>query len=408
MQKVISISCTILLFIGVVVLHVLNWSIEGDRISSSHYYPALYILLIVYVLRFHSLGLRKEYKYVFCLLLLSIIVLLFQKVVRNSSASNLLMHSIALPALYGFYFMQKQIVPYRGSVKNTLLSIYVLNCLIAIVERLRLIAFFPTSLVFSSIDFSMLQTGDKGLFRSCALLGHPLTNALITSIVMVFILLDPMCKPWKRYILYALGVFSLLCFNARGALLISGLFLSFYILKEIAVTKNTVAQKLLLLSGAILGILIIIGLFEQGYGGRFFEYDVDEDGSILARINVLSIFSKIDMSMFFLGVDGLQSFSLRYLGSLHIENWLILSILSIGILPTFLTILFFIPIFSIFLKPYPIIKRCFYLGVFLGVASTNNSLACGVPAIATFFVCCFAFHVNTEKYESHKIYSKQN
>ena len=231
------------------------------------------------------------------------------------------------------------------------------------------------------------------LFRSNALLGHPLTNALITSIIMGFILTSNI-KTIRKYILYMLGFVALMCFNARGAILLSGLSFIAYIFNAIFQKGIKTSTKVATILFVLISITIIFTMFNEGYGGRFFENDISEDSSILARIEVWSIFSKCSFNDILWGTPDVTKLAMKTLGHMHIENWLILSILLAGIIITIPSILFFIPIFRKSLKEYNKFEKLFLIGICLSIASTNNSLACGIPALSIFFVSSFAFKKN--------------
>ena len=125
------------------------------------------------------------------------------------------------------------------------------------------------------------------------------------------------------------------------------------------------------------------------------------DVSIMARIYVWSIFPNLSLGSLIFGVNGneITYLAIKILGIVHIENWLILLILNIGILMTIFVLLLFIPIFKKSLYSFSNIQKFLLLGICLGIASTNNSLACGVPAISLFLVSSYAFsskHLNIQ------------
>ena len=90
------------------------------------------------------------------------------------------------------------------------LSFYILECSLAIIERI-----FSTNLPILRVGESLwkgIDTAEDSSFRSEALLGHPLQNALIVISAMSFILVSKLSINWK-FGLWGLGFLALLCFN---------------------------------------------------------------------------------------------------------------------------------------------------------------------------------------------------
>ena len=396
-MQLISYIVTVLLFMGPCVLAYLGWQVEGKNVGFiTSFYPSFYLLLFAhFYCLYRSKKYREENKSITWLFVICCVCYIFFKILFGRDIPRMvLFNSIVLPAMYGSFFTYFSTVRHRLKIQRLIIVFYVINSLLALIERLTMQIFFPLDLAYTSFDFFIEE--DFNLFRSCALLGHPLSNALITAIIMGFILISELKNSYK-YTLYMLGFVALMCFNARGSMLMSGLSFVVYIIYNLSRNKVKASTKLNLAILVFICIITVLALFEAGYGGRFFEHDdVSKDGSIMARIYVWLMLSNLDLSSFLLGINGdeIQRLAIRTMGMIHVENWLILFILNMGIILTILVILFLIPIFRKSLRHYTLFQALFVLGVCFGVASTNNSLACGVPAISTFMVCAYAFIYN--------------
>lgn len=402
-MQLISYIVVVLIFMGPCVLAYLGWQVEGKNVSFvTSFYPSFYILFI-----FHIYFLLNSKKYgqmnkeTTCLLIICSLYYFITYILNRNPSRMVLFNSILLPALYASFFNYRSINKNLSKIRNLIILLYIINSILSIIERLTLQNFFPLQLAYKNSDFTIENELYANLFRSTALLGHPLSNALITSIIMGFILISNFKNSYK-YILYILGIIALLCFNARGAMLLSGLFFAIYIFSNLMRKNVTLSSKLYLSLIVICCIIIVAIFFEKGYGGRFFENDdVYSDVSIMTRIYVWSIFPNLSLSSLIFGVNGneITYLAIKILGIVHIENWLILLILNIGILMTIFVLLLFIPIFKKSLYSFSNIQKFLLLGICLGIASTNNSLACGVPAISLFLVSSYAFsskHLNIQ------------
>lgn len=389
---------TILLFLGPTILALIGWPIEGDRVEAQHYHPAFYILTIFFIFRsFSKKNLAPEItKYTIYILITCYFAFIAGRFIKGGGGMNALVMNIITPALYAFFFAQQDIVSYKSRIKKLVILLYCINSIIAIYERINLHNLFPITLIYSHIDFTISSEWDHGLFRSSALLGHPLTNALLISIIMGFILTTNTIKIKTKYCLYALGFISLLCFNARGATLITVFSLITYFFKQVLSHKIKIKTKLLIITlFVILGVSIFY-LISMGYGGRFFEHSVTEDSSILARFQAWELI-KDSSEILICGIPNIEQYAIRIIGTPHIENWFILMTLQIGLIFTILFIIYFIKILKFHLIKFPTFDKVIVLSVFILISSTNNSLACGVPAISMFIICCFAFTPSLKK-----------
>lgn len=395
-MQLISYIVVVLLFMGPCVLAYVGWQVEGKNVGFiTSFYPSFYLLLFAhFYCLYHSKKYRQVNRPVTWLFVICCVCYIFFKLLFGRDIPRMvLFNSIVLPAMYGSFFTYFSTARHQLKIRHLIIALYIINSSLALLERLTLQTLFPLNLAYENSDFTIANDLYSDLFRSTALLGHPLSNALITAVVMGFILISDL-KNSHKYALYLLGFVALLCFNARGAMLISGLSFIIYVLYNLTNAKMKFSSKLNIVIFMLICIAIVVYLLGEGYGGRFFEHDdVSEDGSIMARIYVWFMFSYLDLKAILLGINGdeIERLVIRTMGIIHVENWLILFILDMGVILTIAVILFLIPIFRQSLRNYKLFQALFVLGVCFGVASTNNSLACGVQAISTFMVCAYAF-----------------
>ena len=147
-----------------------------------------------------------------------------------------------------------------------------------------------TILGWNDIEFSVEDWGVSG-FRSAALHGHPLYNALMVSISMAFILFSPLKIKYKM-ILWSMGYVSILCFNTRGSIVGNALLLAFYII-YVLLFDNSISSRTkvrLVMFSSIMTIVGLILFFNVGLGGRLAEMGLFDESSAQTRIDVWTIF----------------------------------------------------------------------------------------------------------------------
>lgn len=382
---------TISIFIGYVISAQLGWPVDGDLVDKVYYPFPFYLLLLFLFYRIVTNKLNyRSYKYE---LLIICICLVWLQISRRffGLGGRLIYHSMALPAMYAYLFFSIKNKKVLRNMRYIIIIMYVLNISLAIIERITLSNLFPIELITSR---STLEINDiynnESIFRSSALLGYPLSNALITAIVMSFILISKIRTEYK-FALFIYGLIGMLCFNTRAALVISIFFLVIYLFRTMfkkgAYLKGAMVISLLF----FIGFISISKMFELGYGGRFIERDVTNDSSVDARFEAFNIISQVGITNLLWGLENAEDVAESILGTFHVENWFILSAMTAGLFLTCFIIVLYIPVFKKAIKPYTKFESLILLGVCLGVSSTNNSLACGVPAIALFIACCRSF-----------------
>lgn len=393
-MKILAYILTFLLFIGPVVLAVIGLPVEGDM-KVIYLYPSFYVLILVMFASFFKGKLAKpNYKWAIRIVIVVFSWFLVNKLLGRSNSKMILFNSMALPAMYYmFYEILKDSRFARNEIRNLMLFLFVFNCLMAIYERLTMTLFFPFDLIRTENEFNFTMIQDMMKFRSSALLGHPLTNALFMSIIMIFILTSKI-RPFFKYSLYVLGFFSLFCFNTRAAIILSAGTFVLYAIHPLFQKDVPLYRRLLAIGMLLLFIAFGAYLLSAGYGGRFEERgDFDTDSSVMARIDVWDIFAQYGITNFLWGMSGkdVDSVAASVLGATHIENWFILSTMVVGLVITLIVTFSFIPLYRNAQRSFDRYSSFLIFIMVIGLSSTNNSLACGVQALSLYFACCFAF-----------------
>ncbi|OYX86481.1 MAG: hypothetical protein B7Y83_01155, partial [Flavobacteriales bacterium 32-34-25] len=255
--------------------------------------------------------------------------------------------------------------------------------------RLNLINIFPYIKEVNESDI------EGWSFRSSAILGHPLNNALCVSTIMGFILISQIRLNLKLFYLI-LGFISLLCFNARAAILTWILLASIYLINLIRSpnTKKRVVKTLILFVITIIYLMYNL-IVEHGFGGRIVHNDI-YDGSAQSRVDVYSVFSYVSNFDLWYGNPSNYIPLMKKLHAGGIENSYIVLILNYGILMFLIIMLFYYYLIRRLIKHYTLYDNFIILTSFLVVGSANNALSGSIPW--GFLILCFhTFSISNEK-----------
>ena len=231
-------------------------------------------------------------------------------------------------------------------------------------------------------------------FRSSGFLGHPLANALCISTIMGFILTSRM-SIFYRLVYLILGFVSLLCFNARGAILIWILLATIYLLNLIRNRKTKKTVSLLLVCFLLtMAYLVYSAMVNYGVGGRIVEGNI-MDGSANTRLEVFDAFNYINTSDLWFGNSLNYIPIMNKLGAGGVENSYVVLIIYYGIFIFALLALLYYSLVKRFLKDYSLYFKFIILSSFLLVGSTNNGLVNAMPW--GFLILCFYTFPSMEK-----------
>lgn len=259
----------------------------------------------------------------------------------------------------------------RKVLRNLVLAFFLLECGLAIFEQQAHINLFDIKeLTEEEILYASYESWE---FRSTALAGHPLQNAMLTITIMSFILVSDF-KMWTKVFFFTLGYIALLCFNARGAIIIATLFMVPYFLKQVWNAK--IRGKWALKLGFAAIVLYIIHLVATtSLGGRLFNQGTILDGSAQTRLDVFEFYKYIDWQAIMWGNPDNYAYLMNKLGAGGVENGVIVLVIYYGL---FLT-LFILPALFCFqykkLSIYPRFERLWLLAIFYLLGAMNPNLA---------------------------------
>ena len=255
--------------------------------------PTPYIILFIFTYLFASTNGNANFVGIFCLILLPILCI--NKMRTDKLGANILRVEAVI--------------------------LYLINCAICIVE-------YNLHVNFLSYDLSYFDH-----FRATGLWIHPLFNALITCICMLFILLSNMQKHYK-IALYIIGIYTMFTFDARAATIML-LASSIYILYTQRVLK--------IKYGIYIVIFLAVGynfynyLVASDMGGKLLmlsEDTLSEDSSTMARLVALDIFFDSSWRDLLCGVRDKEAIFNSY-GIIAIENSFIDLTLTYGLITSF-------------------------------------------------------------------------
>lgn len=316
---------------------------------------------------------------------------------------NLLL--FAPPVLGYFFYTLYSVNDYktlRRDISRSVLILYIIECLIAIFERVI------GNLVFGWVtrDNILMALGADNEFRSTAIFGHPLQNALIVSTIMAFILFSNIKINAKLW-LWFLGYMAILSFNTRSSMVGDALILGFFLLSKMRYSKGKVKIGYFLLS--VLGAASILSLlFKTSLGGRLIEMGLVDDSSAQVRINSWSIFDYFSLNDFLWGHSSKEvSYFLYSAGLIVTENFWIDWMLIYGLA---IVILYVVFMYYLLRSLYSRYNKTAILGTcstFWLIASTNNSLSATFIPLLVFILCVILFSPENEKYMFQSLYDKK-
>lgn len=332
--------------------------------------------------------------YLLCFLLIYTIF----KIFTGGQAGNTMMGVTAiLPVLVYIVFRTLEKSENVRAYKSLLYFSYVIECGIAILERLLHIHIFKwhedsDTAVF---DFDVTE------FRSFGLFGHPLQNAVIIEVFILFILIYER-NVRKKYIMAILGVSAIFCFNGRAAMVMSVCSVILYTLYWCKTAKVSLNVKLSLTFFFMLISGIMIYLYNKGLiGGRLSSMGLYDENSAGVRVDALNIFKYYNLSDFIIGISEKEVLLLKYrLGLIAVENFWLNWMLTYGVVFVIGMILFYIPVLKNIYKGKSLFVRFFTFVPFITLASTNPSLAVSIVPVTSFLLLSHIMPLANERKKS--------
>lgn len=317
---------------------------------------------------------------------------------KGEGTKTILVQISGAPLIFStfpFIFYKNKHTELWHTITKLIFYAFILETGLAIVERL-----LNQNILGWNIGNEIIFIGDKESadFRSTALYGHPLYNALMVSTIMSFILISPIKDKYK-YILWGMGYVAILCFNTRASIVGNALLMIVYLGNSIFSRTLSLKNKMKIIFSVIILSCIAVSLFlNAGFGNRILEMGLFDENSAQVRIDIWSIFNYIKLEDLLWGISHKDMQYLLYMGGLYAtENFWIDQILRLGII----FCLFYWGTLFIFInklyKEYTFFNKSFTFCTFFLIASTNNSLSSNYLALFQFLLLIVTFNPKNNK-----------
>lgn len=278
----------------------------------------------------------------------------------------------------------------RTIISRFLYCFFFIECGLAIVE------FVFQQHIFGWVEMTYAKGIVKyalGEFRSAAILGSPLSNALFVTILMVFYLFSPRLPMKQKIPLWFLGLIAVFCFNARAAIAVNLLSLVAFVCKEFFIL-NTEKRYQYILFLSVTTCIVLFLLYSHNFGNRFWETDsFSKDGSIRIRLRLFKYLLKVDWSDYLWGYSSskINHIMETVIGVKVIENFWILYIFRLGFPLTIYFTVLYSRLCANLLASYPLFDKVVISSSFLILASSNNSLYVNFIPLFTFILCAYTY-----------------
>ena len=341
--------------------------------------PMTYILIICFFLA--KTKIQGAFQWVY--LIFVIFISVFNLRTGRDVDMKMMTTGFILPIFLSNYLKNFKDIKFKLIAQKGIVVFYCVVCGLALVERLL-------SVVILARNIEVSEDG----FRSWALCGHPLSNALLISIAMSFILLSDMKRKLE---LFFLGMVALLCFNTRSSMMYwaaAAVLYYFYLVKS----HNKLSKKYfyyLMFAGVAVTVLMVC----FGFGNRIITMGAYDESSAAVRVAIFDIFNYYPLSDFKFGYPAKDIQMIQYRSGIYgmiIENYWLLFLLRFGYIFTSILSVLMLTFMWKNLKGRKLFDIFYILAAFLMVSSTNNSLSTPNNGILLFFVlCAFAFSNQT-------------
>ena len=384
------------MFFGINVLSRMGYAIGGDENTGlQKILPTFYVVLLLTITYILSAVDRESFfayrKKEFQFLFFIAIFMVFIYYNKLSGIGSFLPNTIILPILLSIV-LKNSSSTFAKKVRNILIWFLIINSTIAITERLLSFHFF-----YPDIEKNLDNHG----FRATALQNHPLNNALVTTIILSFIVISNMNYRVK-YSLYVLGLISILCYGSRSSLMGSILILLIYEARKLFIKPKDLFSKL---TRVIIPLFLFIVFFLVYYlitatpfGERLVTQGFFDEGADV-RIQVFQVFNFVTPRDLMWGSSDSFIENVKSSAEINIiENFWLIWILRYGVFFTIALTYFLISFLKHLLASYSKFNNYFLIGIFFLIASTNISLASTTVAISVFVLCSYGFlEINNSK-----------
>jgi hypothetical protein len=384
--KMYYLTLMIALFIGVNVLRSFGYIIgEANSTVIQLFFPSFWLMLLVFAVSPRHLKVKyffeKANSFEGKFLIFLIFLICYSIYTHIDGVLAFISNTLLLPVFFSCflsYLNENNII----RTKKIVIIFFIVNSLIAIIENLTSFHFF----------MPLIENLDYNGFRSTALQSHPLNNALITAVIMSFILVTRL-RVTTKYLLFFLGFAAIISFGSRSSLIGTSLMFIIFIMSSFFKKKGSKYQNIMSFLLAITGALVTFYVLTASKLGERLMNKLYIDDSASVRFDIFQILDLMQSENFYWGstssyVDSILS---DKLGIPVIENFWIIWIIRFGLIFGGILSCFFITFLFKLLRRYGKFDKYLIIGTFLLIASLNNSLGTNSLAITVLVICSYSF-----------------
>lgn len=395
---------TALCFLGMGVLSFLGYEMGPNAPTNiTKIHPVSYVLLASAILNIFRIKNReaifsgyRNNKPELLVLAVVIAIFIYLYLTGNLSSVSFIVDTLLCPVLLALNFRYYPETLKQGA-RKLCVRLILLNSYLAIGERLFSVNLFPIDSYFGDI------------FRSTALLGHPLNNALITLAVFLYVV-SVAIPVWRKVYIMTVLFTALICFGARGSLYVSVLALLLLFIIPVFASRKLYFRKInkahiMLLIGAMAGLLGYLTL-NTTLGERLVEASF-YDSSSEVRTQAFDVVNLDNIGDFLVAKSQNEIDTISYYAEVEIiENFFIVWVLKFGIIVTVLLLLVIYRLFCLRIPFSSRLKRYLVAGLLFLAAATNNSLATNTQTLSIFVILfCIAGKENALNVKPINTYS---
>jgi len=292
----------------------------------------------------------------------------------------------SLPLDHG---LNVQAIVIRRAVARFLLIFYIAECCVAVLE------FVLHHHLFGWTDPTyhkgIVTFGHTEAFRSVALMGSPLNNALIVTVMMLFFLFDPSVAMKRKMSLWFLGLTAVFCFNARTAIVLNILSMLLFVVKGILSSRSGRHRYVIVF---LIVCLAVVTMYLCGMGTRLWDTgNIGMDESIGTRMKLLQYLLDKDWTDFLWGSSQLHIRHSMWaaIKVKVIENFWVLYIFRFGIVASVYFTFFYFKLGRELFRDYSPFGKVAIPLFFIILASINNSMASNFTPLSVFLLCAYAY-----------------
>lgn len=334
--------------------------------------------LIYFVVRHPRVTKSPLTRWMFCVVLFAAFAYAFRFIGLGQDYFKNYLTFLVFPMLISID-MENERLQRLNALKRGLLIFFVIECGVAIYEKMtETYLFYDPMATLTASQLEYYVSPEDWEFRSYAFFAHPLMNAMIVCVIMSFILTSGM-RMKHKLLLFMLGYTSLWCFNARGATIVTSVFMIPYLLQSLHKTRMKNKQWIYL-AFASFAIVFIWLVFTTSLGGRLLGGETElMDGSAQTRVDVFSFYHFITPVQLWFGSPDLYMYVMEKLNAGGVENGVITMILREGILFTIIILMLLFHIQRQQIAKIGKYTRLWLLSIFYIIGTMNPALSSALP-----------------------------